>query len=66
VSVCINTQHPFWQDNIQDAQDMVIYLLNCMYDAIAEWKCMQQTGALKPDTVKVIKDRYMRQSFTRD
>jgi len=65
VSVCINTQHPFWQDNIRDAQDLVIYLLNCMYDAIAEWKCMQQTGDIRPDTVKIIKDGLMRETFQR-
>jgi hypothetical protein len=64
VSVCINTCHRFWQDYVTDAQDILIYTLNCIYDAIAEWKCMKYTGEIRPDTVKVIKDAFMRQTFS--
>ena len=63
VSVCINTNHRFWQDYVQDAQDMMIYTLNCIYDSLAEWKCMQKTGEIRPDTVKLMKDSYMRYSI---
>lgn len=62
VSVCVNTQHRFWQDNVKDAGDILIYALNCIYDALAEWKCMQRTGEFRPDTVRVIKDGYMRET----
>lgn len=64
VSVCINTQHRFWQEKVQDASDIFLYTLNCIYDALSEWKCMQKTGEIRPDTVKVIKDGYMRQSIS--
>jgi len=65
VSVCINVQHRFWQDFVADTQDMLIYTLNCIYDALAEWKCMKRTGDIRPDTVKIIKDGYMRETFRR-
>jgi len=65
VTVCVNTRHRFWEDYVTDAQDILIYTLNCIYDALAEWKCMRRTGEIRPDTVKVIKDALMRQSFDR-
>ncbi len=65
VTVCVNTKHPFWEDYVTDTQDILIYTLNCIYDAIAEWKCMKQTGEIRPDTVKVIKNSLMRETLTR-
>jgi hypothetical protein len=65
VTVCINTRHRFWEDYVTDTQDILIYTLNCIYDAIAEWKCMRRTGEIRPDTVKVIKDALMRETFSR-
>lgn len=64
ISVCVNTQHPFWREKVLNAQDIIIYVLNCIYDALAEWKCMKMTGEIRPDTVKVVKDGYMRQSMS--
>jgi Histidine kinase-, DNA gyrase B-, and HSP90-like ATPase len=64
VSVCVNTNHKFFQERVQDAEGMLIYTLNCIYDALAEWKCMRKTGEILPDTVKVIKDSYMRMTVT--
>lgn len=65
VVVCINTRHRFWEDYVSDTQDIFIYTLNCIYDALAEWKCQRRTGEIKPDTVKVIKDAFMRETFNR-
>jgi hypothetical protein len=65
VTVCVNTKHRFWEDYVQDTQDILIYTLNCIYDAIAEWKCMKLTGEIKPDTVKIMKNGLMRESLTR-
>ena len=65
VTVCVNTKHRFWEDYVTDTQDILIYTLNCIYDAIAEWKCMKRTGEIRPDTVKVIKDSLMRETFSR-
>jgi hypothetical protein len=65
VVVCVNTRHRFWEDYVTDTQDILIYTLNCIYDALAEWKCMKRTGEIKPDTVKVIKDAFMRETFSR-
>jgi hypothetical protein len=65
VVVCINTRHRFWEDYVTDTQDILIYLLNCIYDALAEWKCQQRTGEIKPDTVKIIKDSFMRDTYNR-
>jgi hypothetical protein len=66
VTVCINTQHTFWLTYVTDTQDILIYTLNCIFDALAEWKCMKKTGEIRPDTIKVIKDAFMRETFSRD
>jgi hypothetical protein len=65
IVVCINTRHRFWEDHVLDSEEVLIYTLNCIYDAIAEWKCMRRTGVIQPDTVKVIKDSYMRENVIR-
>jgi len=65
VVVCVNTRHRFWEDYVTDTQDILIYTLNCIYDALAEWKCQRRTGEIRPDTVKVIKDSFMRETFNR-
>lgn len=36
------------------------YLKHCVYDAVAEWKARKKTSRLDPDTVKMIKDSYLR------
>jgi len=65
ISVCINSEHRFWKDWITSADQILIYVINCIFDAIAEWKCMQKNGSIEPDTVKLIKDGLMRESFTK-
>lgn len=60
ICVVVNTQHPFWQDNVLDTQDILIYLLNCAFDAIAEFKCMRMSAPISPETVRSIKDGFMR------
>lgn len=63
ISVCINTQHPFWTDNVTDSRDIFSYAMNCIFDALSEWKCMQKVGHIQADTVKLVKDSFMRQSI---
>jgi Histidine kinase-, DNA gyrase B-, and HSP90-like ATPase len=63
ISVCINTQHRFWSENVSDSKDIFLYAINCIYDALSEWKCMQKMGDLQPDTVKLVKDGFMKQAI---
>ncbi|WP_153559334.1 ATP-binding protein [Roseimaritima sediminicola] len=59
VIVSINCNHVHWQ-RIDGADSVLRYLLECVYDAVAEWKCSKKSGAISHDTIKWIKDGLLR------
>lgn len=61
ISVSVNSEHPFWKDHLPDAASVLVHMCNCIFDALAEWKCLKMTGQIHPDTVKSVKDGFMRQ-----
>ena len=60
VVVVINTKHPFWIDVLDTHDSIVAYMIHCVYDALAEKKCTEKIGSIQPDTVKMIKDDFLR------
>ena len=62
--VIINLQHPFFTGNLQEGESVLTYMLMCCYDALAEWKCEFHTGIIEPDTVRQVKDQFMRQAIS--
>lgn len=65
IIVVLNMGHPFVLDNLTDSSSLLTYMLMCCYDAIAEWKCEFATHEIQPDTVRQIKDQYMRLNLDR-
>jgi hypothetical protein len=59
VVVIVNTNHPYWRD-LKGADGVLDFLRHCVYDALAEWKCTQRVGEIRPDTVKILKDSFLR------
>lgn len=59
IVVVVNTNHPYW-GQISGSEGVLNFLRHCVYDALAEWKCTRKMGEIQPDTVKMIKDSYLR------
>lgn len=62
--VYINCRHPHW-NRIRGANGVANYLLECIFDALAEWKCIRQKAPLRPDTIKSLKDELLRLDIQR-
>jgi hypothetical protein len=60
--VVINTQHPHWQ-MLEGENAILNYMRHCVYDAIAEDRA-SRLHRLNSDTVKLMKDRYLRVPFS--
>ncbi|MBD2616221.1 ATP-binding protein [Nostoc punctiforme FACHB-252] len=59
VIVIVNTVHPHWLQ-LKGSDGVLNYLRHCTYDAIAEWKVRRKTAKIHPDTIKLIKDQFLR------
>jgi len=59
VIVVVNQAHPHWSQ-IEGSSGVLNYLRHCVYDGIAEWKASKKKGSIGPETVKMIKDQYLR------
>ena len=59
ILVLVNQNHPHWRQ-LQGSEGVLNFLRHCIYDAVAEWQCSRRTGSIEPDTVKQIKDQYLR------
>lgn len=62
VIVIVNTLHPHWLQ-LKGSDGVLNYLRHCTYDAIAEWKVRRKTAKIHPDTIKLIKDQFLRLSL---
>lgn len=58
----VNLRHPNVQE-LRGAEGVANYLRHCVYDALAEWKARQRTATPDPDTIKLLKDGYLRVSM---
>lgn len=59
VVVTVNKSHPHFSEYVNE-HEVMNYLRHCVYDAIAEWKARKKTSRIDPDTIKMIKDQYLR------
>ena len=65
IQIIVNTQHPHW--NVLNGSEGVLnYLRHCTYDGIAEWQARRKQASLEPDTIKLLKDRFLRLSLEID
>lgn len=58
-AIIVNGNHPHWSD-LTEVKSIRNFLLDCIYDGIAESKTREMTGTIEPDTVKMIKDKLLR------
>lgn len=59
VIVVINGNHPHIT-TISGADNLLNYFRHCTYDAISEWKALRLQEKLNTDTVRLIKDSFLR------
>ncbi len=43
-----------------DSQDILNYLRHCTYDGLSEWKARQKASRIDPDTIRILKDGFLR------
>jgi hypothetical protein len=59
VIVAVNMRHPHCNE-LRGAEGVLNYLRHCVYDSLAEWKARQRTAIPDPDTMKLLKDGFLR------
>jgi len=62
VLIIVNITHPHWR-MIKGSDGVLNYLRHCTYDAIAEWQARHKVSRIDPDTIKLLKDKYLRIPF---
>jgi hypothetical protein len=60
IIVTVNQNHPFWATQLKGAESVLEYLRQCMYDSLAEWQCGNRISRFDPDTIKWLKDGFLR------
>lgn len=60
LGACVNQNHPFWATQLRGAEAVLEYLRQCIYDALAEWQAGTKVSRFDPDTVKWLKDAFLR------
>jgi hypothetical protein len=58
--VTVNQNHPFWATQLRGAESVLEYLRQCTYDALAEWQAGNKVSRFDADTVKWLKDGFLR------
>ena len=61
LAIVVNRQHPHWR-MLEGENSVVNYLRHCVYDGVAEHRATRR-GRVESDTVKRLKDSYLRVSF---
>lgn len=59
VVVVVNLRHPHFSE-LRGADGVLNFLRHCVYDSLAEWKARQRTAVPDPDTMKLLKDGFLR------
>ncbi len=62
IIVILNVLHPYWLE-LKNSDGFLTYIRHSVYDGLAEWKTRRKTGRVNPDTIKYIKDSFMRVAY---
>jgi hypothetical protein len=60
VIVTVNQNHPFWSTQLKGPDSVLEYLRQCVYDALAEWQAGNRMARFDSDTIKWLKDGFLR------
>lgn len=63
--IIVNRLHPHWEQ-LETEDSVLNFLRHCIYDGLAEWKASDREGKIDPDTVKILKDEFLRIQFQMD
>jgi hypothetical protein len=66
VLVVINMNHPHVRYIGGGSHGLLNYFRHCVYDALAEWKALNKTGIINPNTIKLLKDQFLKVKFDLD
>ena len=58
LQVVVNGNHPFLEEIGVDG--LLAYYRQCVYDVLAEWKARRRQQSVRPETIRLLKDRYLR------
>ena len=61
LAIVVNKQHPHWR-MLEGENSVINYLRHCVYDGVAEHRATRKKR-LESDTVKRLKDIYLRVGF---
>ncbi len=59
IQIVINMNHDYVK-MLQGTDDLIGHLRHCAYDGLAEWRAGQKQEVLKPESVRSLKDHFMR------
>ena len=59
IQVVINMNHDYVR-MLQGTDDLIGHLRHCTYDSLAEWRAGQLQDVLKPESLRSLKDHFMR------
>lgn len=59
IIIILNALHPYWLE-IKMIEGFLTYIRNSVYDGLSEWKARRKTSRLNPETIRHIKDSFMR------
>jgi hypothetical protein len=65
LDVIVNQSHPHWYQ-LDSLSAVLNFLRHCIYDGLAEWKCVKQYKRINSDTIKIFKDKFLRIPFEMD
>ena len=63
--IIVNQAHPHWEQ-LESVNAVLNFLRHCIYDGLAEWKCINQYGRINADSAKLFKDKFLRVPFEMD
>jgi len=59
ITIIINKNHTYWGE-LSSPGSIFDFIVSCIYDGLSEWKAYYIVGNLEPDTIKSIKDTFLR------
>jgi len=63
LSILINGVHPHFK-KLNTGEMIFDFIKHCIYDGLSEWKANWRVNSLEPETIKMIKDHFLRQVLT--
>lgn len=60
IHVCINCVHPYYELSVISSEDKANYILNCIFDALAENNVQKRYGSHSPEDFRITKNLFLK------